>query len=161
MSFILSHPGKLHFLILQNVEQYIYVYYYLKNFCKTNFIYKFVYDYAEEFNFVIDRGTKSCTIHEGFSNESETLSGVHKVSDSLPTLFWVVGCLQQMAVQAFCWWHLGLDRVAAGCISYIPNKQFVVHYRLHLGIAICIVPHEPIPKWFVDCNSIIFLVVHD
>lgn len=91
MSFILSHPGKLHFLILQNVEQYIYVYYYLKNFCKMNFIYKFVYDYAEEFNFVIDRGTKSCTIHEGFSNESETLSGVHKVSDSLPTLFWVVG----------------------------------------------------------------------
>lgn len=38
------------------MEYYIYVSHYLKNFCKRNFIYKFVYDYAEGFNFIIDRG---------------------------------------------------------------------------------------------------------
>lgn len=65
--------------------------YYLKNFCKRNLVYKFVYDYAEGFNFIIDRGTESCTIRKGFSNESEAFSRVHEVSDNLPTLFWVLG----------------------------------------------------------------------
>lgn len=43
-------------------------------------------EYAEGLNFIMKRGAKSCTIHAGFRNESE----VHEVSDSLPTLFWVV-----------------------------------------------------------------------
>lgn len=59
-----------------------------ENFLK---FYKFAYDSAEGFNFIIDRRTKSCTICKGFSNELEAFTRVHKVSDSLSTLFWVVG----------------------------------------------------------------------
>lgn len=70
----MSHTERLHFLIRQNMEYYIYVSYYLRNFYKRYFIYKFVYDYAEGFNFTIGGGTKSCAIRKGFSSELETLS---------------------------------------------------------------------------------------
>lgn len=49
-------------------------------------------------------------------------------------------------------------------VHITPNSRQTIRCFLRASLRDCdvhIVPQEPIPKWFVDCNSVISVVVHD